>query len=108
MEIAFWPNAGSLDMAIILMDWLGSEADFSNTAIVLSSGYSSTADQIAAADQSRQVVRMEYKQFLRGFIMIPCQIVRTGRRLLHRVLKTNDSLRTLFETHELIRRCGFT
>ena len=63
---------------------------------------------IADADQSRRVVRMEYKQFLRSFIMIPCQIVRTGRRLLYRVLKYNHSLRTFFKTHELIRQSGFT
>ena len=34
----------------------------------------------------RDVVRMEFKQFLRRFIEIPCQIVRQGRRLLYRIV----------------------
>ncbi len=34
----------------------------------------------------RAVVRMEFKQFLRRFICIPCQIVRQGRRLIYRIV----------------------
>lgn len=59
-------------------------------------------------EESRCVVRMEYKQFLRNFIMIPCQIVRTGRRLVHRVLGYNRWLRTFFKTYEVIGQLGFT
>ncbi len=29
---------------------------------------------------------MEFKRFLGSFILIPCQVIRTGRRLLFRVL----------------------
>jgi hypothetical protein len=63
---------------------------------------------IADEEESRRVVRMEYKQFLRNFIMIPCQIVRTGRRLVHRVLGYNRWLRTFFKTYEVIGQLGFT
>lgn len=35
---------------------------------------------------SQEVVRMEFKQFLRRFICIPCQIVRQGRRLIYRIV----------------------
>ena len=62
---------------------------------------------IPHAEESRRVVRMEYKQFLRNFIMVPCQIVRTGRRLLHRVLGYNRWLRTFFNTYDVIRQLGF-
>ena len=34
----------------------------------------------------RAVVRMEFKQFLRRFIEIPCQLVRQGRRLIYRIV----------------------
>ncbi len=41
----------------------------------------------------RAVVRMEFKQFLRRFICIPCQIVRQGRRLIYRIVDfTLDTL----------------
>ncbi len=41
----------------------------------------------------RAVVRMEFKQFLRRFIEIPCQIVRQGRRLIYRIVDfTLDTL----------------
>ena len=41
----------------------------------------------------QQIVRMEFKRFLRSFILIPCQIIRTGRRLLFRVLTYTQHLR---------------
>ena len=41
----------------------------------------------------RTVVRMEFKQFLRRFICIPCQIVRQGRQLIDRIVDfTRDTL----------------
>ena len=40
-----------------------------------------------------QVLRMEFKQFLKRFICLPCQIVRQGRRLLYRIVHmTFDTL----------------
>ena len=35
------------------------------------------------------VLRMEFKTFLNAFVRVPCQIVRTGRRLLFRLLSWN-------------------
>jgi hypothetical protein len=55
----------------------------------------------------QQIVRMEFKRFLRSFILIPCQIVRTGRRLLFRVLTYTRHLRPFFETFDFIRACRF-
>ena len=35
------------------------------------------------------MLRMEFKTFVNAFVRIPCQIVRTGRRLVYRVLAWN-------------------
>ena len=39
--------------------------------------------------EKRRVLRMEFKTFLNAFIRVPCQIVRTGRRLVYRLLAWN-------------------
>ena len=39
--------------------------------------------------QSRQIVKMEFKQFATHLIRLPCQIVRSGRRLIYRLLSYN-------------------
>ena len=39
-----------------------------------------------------EVVKMEFRRFLRQFIMVPCQIVRSGRRLIYRILGYNQWL----------------
>jgi hypothetical protein len=36
--------------------------------------------------QKRDVVRMEFKRFVNAVVRLPCQIIRTGRRLLYRLL----------------------
>ena len=38
------------------------------------------------ARQKHDVVRMEFKRFVAGVIRLPCQILRTGRRLVYRFL----------------------
>ena len=39
--------------------------------------------------QKRQVLTMEFKRFVNAFIRVPCQIVRTGRRIVYRLLAWN-------------------
>jgi len=39
--------------------------------------------------EKRAVLRMEFKTFLNGFLRLPCQIVRTGRRIVYRLLSWN-------------------
>ncbi len=42
----------------------------------------------------QQFLKMEFKQFLTRFILIPCQIIKTGRRLIYRIANfTGDSQR---------------
>jgi len=50
-----------------------------------------------------QIVKMEFKRFLRSFIFIPCQIITGGRRLTFRILTYTDQLRTFLKTYEVIR-----
>jgi Transposase DDE domain group 1 len=56
----------------------------------------------------REILRMEFKRFLRGFIQIPCQIVTAGRRLVYRVLCYKPHLEAFLASFEAIRRLRFT
>ena len=47
-------------------------------------------------EQKRQVLVMEFKGFLSAFIRIPCQIVKSGRRLIYRLLGWNPHLQIFF------------
>ena len=40
-------------------------------------------------EEKQLVLRMEFKTFLNAFIKLPCQILRTGRRLVYRLLSWN-------------------
>jgi hypothetical protein len=41
------------------------------------------------AQQKRQLLKMDFKTFLAALIRIPCQIVKTGRRIVYRLLAWN-------------------
>jgi hypothetical protein len=41
-------------------------------------------------EQKRQLLRMEFKRFVNTIILMPCQIVRGGRRLIYRMLSWNE------------------
>jgi hypothetical protein len=56
----------------------------------------------------RAVVRMEFKRFLREYILLACQIVRGARRLVCRVLHYHPNLEIFFKTFDAIRRMGAT
>jgi len=40
-------------------------------------------------DEKRSVLRMQFKTFINAFMRVPCQIVRTGRRIVFRLLAWN-------------------
>ena len=46
--------------------------------------------------QKRKVLRMEFKKFRRYFVGLPCQIVRTSRKLLYRLVGWNEYLEIFF------------
>ena len=57
--------------------------------------------------RGEQVLKMEFRRFLNTLIMIPCQIVKTGRKIIYRMLGYNDWLKDFFETWERIRRISW-
>jgi len=47
-------------------------------------------------EEKHRVLRMEFKTFVNAFVLIPCQIVRTGRKFVYRILGWNPNLMTFF------------
>ena len=58
-------------------------------------------------NRSAQVLKMEFRHFLQMFILIPCQIVLSGRKIVYRLLGYNEGLKDFFETFERIRKLQF-
>lgn len=52
----------------------------------------------------RAIVRMEFKQFLWRFMQLPCQIVKTGRRVVYRILTFRAELKLLLRSFEYLKR----
>jgi hypothetical protein len=50
------------------------------------------------------IVRMEFRRFLQYFIMIPCQIVRSARQLVYRVMTYNRWLGDWLELSQWLKR----
>lgn len=55
-------------------------------------------------EQKRSILRMEFKRFVNGMMLLPCQIVRTGRRILYRLLSWNPWASPLIRLAEAMRR----
>ena len=53
------------------------------------------------------LLKMEFRQFLNAIMRIPCQVVRTGRRLVLRILNYTMWTRTFLSTHRRIRELCF-
>lgn len=56
------------------------------------------------AERGDEVVRMEFRRFLHSLVLIPAQIVRSGRRIIYRLLSYNSWLKDLFALWEYLRR----
>jgi hypothetical protein len=54
-------------------------------------------------EQRQTVLRMEFKTFRNFFIKIPCQIVRTGRKLVYRLLAWNAWQHIFFRLVDRLR-----
>ena len=54
--------------------------------------------------EKRAVLRMEFKTFLYAFMRLPCQVVRSGRRILFRLLAWNKWLHVLMRGIDVLRR----
>jgi hypothetical protein len=53
--------------------------------------------------QKRWVLRLEFKAFVNAFVRIPCEVVRTGRRLVYRLLSWNPHLPIFFRLMDRLR-----
>jgi hypothetical protein len=55
-------------------------------------------------ERGSELVRMEFRRFLNTIILLPCQIVRTARRVIYRILGYNSWLADFFATWERLQR----
>jgi hypothetical protein len=55
-------------------------------------------------ERGGELVRMEFRRFLQAILLIPCQVVRTARCVIYRVLTYSNWLRDFFATWERLRR----
>jgi hypothetical protein len=51
-------------------------------------------------ERGLELVRMEFRRFLHAIILLPCQIVRTGRKIVYRLLGYNGWLKDFFATFQ--------
>ena len=47
-------------------------------------------------DQKQWVLKLKFKSFLNAFVLLPCQIIKTGRKLIYRLLSWNPHLDIFF------------
>jgi len=59
------------------------------------------------ASRGEQILKMEFRRFLHSLILIPAQIVRTGRRIIYRLLCYNSWVPDLFRAWEHWRSLRF-
>ena len=55
-------------------------------------------------DEKQKVLKYEFKAFVNAFVRIPCQLVRTGRKLVFRLLAWNPHLPIFFRLTDALRR----
>jgi len=59
---------------------------------------------VPARERGLELLKMEFRSFLQAIVLLPCQIVRTGRRIVWRILNYTPWLRDLFATFERLQR----
>jgi hypothetical protein len=50
-----------------------------------------------------ELIKMEFRRFLHAIVLLPAQIVRTGRRVIYRIMSYNGWLKDLFAAWEHLR-----
>ena len=58
--------------------------------------------------EKQQVLTMEFKRFVNAFVLVPCQVVRTGRRLVYRLLAWNPWQAVFLRGVDELRRLTVT
>jgi hypothetical protein len=54
-------------------------------------------------DEKEWVLRLEFKTFVQAFVRLPCQVIRTGRQLVYRVLAWNPYQRIFWRLVSALR-----
>jgi hypothetical protein len=60
------------------------------------------------ARRAVELIKMEFPRFLHAIVLLPAQIVRTGRRVIYRIMNYNRWLKDLFAAWEHLRRLCIT
>jgi hypothetical protein len=60
------------------------------------------------SERARQLLTMEFKRFLGEVMLLPCQVVWAGRRLIYRLLRWNPWVDMLCRVSELLRKLRLT
>lgn len=53
-------------------------------------------------ERGLELVHMEFRRFLQAIVLLPCQIIRAGRRITYRILGYNSWLKDFFATFKRI------
>lgn len=59
-------------------------------------------------ERGLELIKMEFRSFLSAVLLLPAQIIRTGRKIVYRILGYNSWLKDFFATWERLRRLKFT
>ena len=60
------------------------------------------------AGERHQLLTMEFRKFLSAVVLLPCQVVRAGGRLIYRLLQWNPWVNVLCRVSELLRKLRLT
>lgn len=55
-------------------------------------------------ERGTELVKMEFRRFLHTILLLPCQVVRTARRVIYRILGYNSWLADFFATWQRLQR----
>ncbi len=58
-------------------------------------------------EKAGELQRMEFRRFIASVIAIPCQVVQTGRGLVHRILSYTPWVTQVMQAHERWKRLSF-
>ena len=60
------------------------------------------------AAEKQSVLRMQFRTFINTFVLMPCQIIRTGRKIVYRLLSWNRWQHVFLRGVDAIRSCQNT
>ena len=84
--------------------WLGGKSEqteWCQRALLLAEGQGQYRESYQA--NKLWVLRLEFETFVQAFVRLPCQIVRTGRRLLYGLMSSSPYQPILFRLVDVLR-----